>query len=621
MALVIGAISYFRLLDNYEYILLDLRFKSRPMQKIDPQIVIIEIGNDTLANLGQWPLPRDYHASLIKVLSECQVKAVVFDILFSEPTEKDALLIEATRQAGCVYYPYALGLEEKDKGVPQAEEIEAPILPQLSAAAKGIGHANIFSDSDGKRRRIPLFISYQGRLMPQLSLRAAQDFLHIQDEDVKIAPGKFVQLGKALRISIDEELSTLVSIAGKWTDTFKHYSYCDILFAYANRKPDEEFSGELAQLKDKICFVGLTATGTSDINPNALESRYPMIGMHANLFNSMITKNFLQRASRSVNLVLLYFLCLLNIALVLKTKPPFNILYRLALLTLFVALGFGLFIFAGIWIDLFFPILIFILVYLGINIVRYIRELRHRELLEKELAIARNIQRSFLREVPAGLKDADISVAMDTAHHVGGDLYDIVQFPDGRIGLMVGDVSGKGVPAALFMAQVISQFRNIAGSSFSPASVLKELNQKICQQAKAGLFVTVAYLIYEPGKRKAYFASAGHLAPLIFRNSQLLEKIEVSEGIPIGLMPEAEFSEQQFTLTSQDLLLLYTDGVTEARDKHQREFSEQGLVQAVIAKPGRSSPEVIRALQAAIKAFVGHCPQHDDITMMVLRVI
>jgi CHASE2 domain-containing sensor protein len=622
LVLSIGSISYFRLLDSYELIFLDLRFKSRPIQKINPQIAIIEIGNDTLTNLGRWPLPRDYHASLIKVLSDCGVSAIIFDVLFSEPSRTDDLLVEASKQAGCVYYPYALGLEGKSGNLWQGVKFDAELLPALKNVAKGTGFANVLTDIDGKRRRIPLFISYQDKVLPQLSLKAACDYLRIKPEQIKIVPRKFVQLSATLRIPIDEETATLVNLAGGWKDTFKHYSYYDILFAYAN-KPEgpkgQDLPQELAELKDKVCFVGLTATGTADLNPTAIEPVYPMVGLHANLFNSIVTKSFLTRLPPLVNLVFLYLLCLVSVFLTVKTRPLIGVLYQLGLLLLFTTCGFLLFILAGLWMDLFFPIVVCISVYLGTNIFRYIKELQTREVLEKELSVARNIQRSFLKEVPQEVCGVGISVAMNTAHHVGGDLYDFVQFADGRIGLMVGDVSGKGVPAALFMAQVISKFRYFANICSTPAQTLKELNQDISRESKSGLFVTMAYLIYNPANRALSLASGGHLPALIFRNSQLLEKIEVSEGIPLGLMEGADFTQQELSLTQEDIVLLYTDGVTEAWDKKGREFGEQGIIQALTAKHDLSSQQTVQALKSSIGAFVGRTPQHDDITIMVLK--
>ncbi len=609
MALIIGAISYFRLLDNYELILLDLRFKTRPIQKINPQIAIVEIGNDTLTNLGQWPLPRDYHATLIKILCECGVKAIIFDVLFSDPTKEDRFLIQATKDAGRVYYPYVA-------------PFDTPLLPALKEVAKGTGFANVLTDSDGKRRRIPLFISYQGKRLSQLSLKAASDYLQIKPEEIKIFPQRFVQLGRFARIPIDEEAATLINRAGGWKDTFKHYSYYDILVTYAQEaSPGKKLPAKLAQLKDKVCFVGLTATGTSDLHATALEPVYPMIGLHANLFNSIVTKSFLRRSPRLVNLAILYLLCLLTIFLTLKTRPVAGILFQLSLLSLFAGVGFLLFLLAGLWIDLFFPIFTCLSVYLGTNIFRYIKEVRSRELLEKELSIARNIQKSFLKELPQELQGLDVAFEMDTARHVGGDLYDFLQLDNGRLGFCVGDVSGKGVPAALFMAQVISQFRHFASTCSTAAETLTRLNQEISRQSKSGLFVTLAYLIYEPAKNEISFASAGHLPPLVFRNSQAIEKIDVSEGIPLGLMEEAEFTQKEVKLNKGEIVLLYTDGITEARDKKGREFGEERIIQAFKDKQGLSSQQAIQVLRDSLSAFVGRTPQHDDITLMALKAI
>ncbi|MFC1631761.1 SpoIIE family protein phosphatase [Candidatus Omnitrophota bacterium] len=616
-----GAISYLRVLDAYELIFLDLRFKSRPLQKINPNVAIVEIGNDTLINLGRWPLSRDFHASLIKVLSFAEAEAVIFDLLFSEPQPQDQFLATASAEAGNVYFPYALSLQGNKRGFWQADKFNAPLLSQLSQGAKGTGHANVLADLDGKRRRLPLFIDYQGQLLPQLSLSAAGDYLGVSPDQIKIVSQRFIQLGRKMRIPIDQECATLVNLAGRWKDTFAHYSYFDILMAYANYEQGAAKPALLKELKGKVCFVGLTATGTADINPSALERVYPMVGLHANLFNSIVNQSFLRRCSRPANILILFLFCLASIWLTTNFKPLKGLAYQLGLLGAFTLSGFLLFHLAGLWIDMFFPTVACVCVYLGTNLARYIKELYRSELLEKELSIARNIQRSFLQEVPEGLPGVDIAVEMDTAKHVGGDLYDFVKFSDGRIGLMVGDVSGKGVPAALFMAQAISKFRYYANVCATPAETLTKLNQDISTSSTSGLFVTMAYLIYDPAALSLSLASAGHMPPLVFRDSQLLDKIEVSEGIPIGLMADADFTEQKFSLQKQDFVVLYSDGITEARNKKAEEYGDDAPIQALVGKQALPSPKIVQALKSALNAFVGRAPQHDDITIMVFKVI
>ncbi|MBL7085397.1 MAG: serine/threonine-protein phosphatase, partial [Candidatus Omnitrophica bacterium] len=262
-----------------------------------------------------------------------------------------------------------------------------------------------------------------------------------------------------------------------------------------------------------------------------------------------------------------------------------------------------------------------VLVYLSANLFRYVKELRRRELLEKELSIARNIQRSFLKELPQELQGLDVAFEMDTARHVGGDLYDFVQLDNGRLGFCVGDVSGKGVPAALFMAQAISQFRHFASTCSTAAQTLARLNQEITRQSKSGLFVTLAYLIYDPAKDEISLASAGHLPPLVFRNSQSVEKIDVSEGIPLGLMEEAEFTQKEVKLNKGEIVLLYTDGITEARDKKGKEFGEERIIQTFKDTQDLTSQKVIQKLKDSLSAFVGRTPQHDDITLLALKAL
>ena len=185
---------------------------------------------------------------------------------------------------------------------------------------------------------------------------------------------------------------------------------------------------------------------------------------------------------------------------------------------------------------------------------------------------------------------------------------------------MVGDVSGKGVPAALFMAQVISQFRNFAGRNLSPAQTLAELNNEISRGSKSGLFVTMSYLIYNPANRELKFASGGHMPPFLFRNGKLIEKLDVAEGMPLGLLEGTDFTQKEIKLEPKDLVLIYTDGITEARDKKGRDFDEEGIVRTLEDKTDLTSQTAIQRLQGAISAFSRNLPQHDDITIMTLKV-
>ncbi len=250
----------------------------------------------------------------------------------------------------------------------------------------------------------------------------------------------------------------IINFAGGWDETYKHYSYIDVLRSYMARTSGEESVLDLSVFKDKICVVGLTATGTVDLHPTPFETLYPGMGIHAEIFNSLINRKFITRASHGSNILILMALVLLTSLLTVKMKPLRMLFVLAGIIFAFGLIGVVLFDLFGIWIDLFYPALIAVLSYVSVTLYRYVVEWKKRLLLENELTIAKTIQESFLPKELPHHGDIGVAVAMFTARRVGGDLYDFIEFGPDRLGVMIGDVSGKGVPASLFMAMVTGKF-------------------------------------------------------------------------------------------------------------------------------------------------------------------
>ena len=247
-----------RLFDTYENILLDARFRLRPVQPFSPKITIIEISDDTLAQLSYWPLPRDFHASLIDVLSVCGVKAIMFDVLFVEPSEEDISLAEAIKKAGNVYLPFVLRMEDDSPvKIPSAKDKIAALLPQLTSEVKASGHINSRKDPDGKVRWAPLVIEDNSELRSHIALLMACDYLGIPCRDIQIK-GNTLLVGKKLAIPVSKGGAVLVNYAGHWNETFRHYSYVDILTSFQQKLEGKTPKINLDDLKDSICFIGLT---------------------------------------------------------------------------------------------------------------------------------------------------------------------------------------------------------------------------------------------------------------------------------------------------------------------------------------------------------------------------
>ncbi|MFH1867519.1 MAG: CHASE2 domain-containing protein, partial [Candidatus Omnitrophota bacterium] len=589
-ALIILA-SYFRIFETYELATLDLRFRFRPPQKITDKVVLVDIAEDTLDQLGEWPIDRGYYSYLIDALTAHNAGAIVFDIVFGQSSpayddeySPDELLIESARNSNKVYLATILGLSDKSpKNIfPDASGYENQPLPSLKKVCRGIGHINVRVDIDGKRRRVPLFLDLNGELIPQISFLALCDYLNISIQDIDVERGRFIKLTPGLKVPIDSEGHTMVNFAGRWGKAFKHYSFIDILKSYAAVEKGRTPIIDLDEFNNKICIVGLTAVATHDLDPIPLQKRYPMVGFHANLINTILTKSFIIRVHHLINLIILALLSLAVVLSVLRLKPSRGVLAALGIFFGFVALAFGLFGFFNIWIDLFYPLILISGVYIFCTFYRFITERNKRLLMEKELDIAQRIQRSFLKETSPKRNGLDIGVIITPAKSVGGDLYDFVEFDnESLLGIMIGDVSGKGMPAALFMAKTVSDFRFHAKAQDDSLKAVTELNDHVSIESTSGLFVTLCYIVADANAGKLSIVDAGHLPVVHAGKDKETILITATGGMAIGIMDGVEFHKNEITVCQDDVFVLYTDGVTEARNTKIEEFGEIRLKDAV----------------------------------------
>jgi len=184
---------------------------------------------------------------------------------------------------------------------------------------------------------------------------------------------------------------------------------------------------------------------------------------------------------------------------------------------------------------------------------------------------------------------------------------------------MVGDVSGKGVPASLFMAKVTSEFRFLAASGMGPARVLAGLNAKLVQDASGNLFVTVFYLIFDMRTHRVTYSTGGHLPAIrVEQDAAGPEFLNVEEGMPLALM-EGEFAERSVPIRPGDVFVLYTDGVTEAVGARRQQYGEERLCALVKANRALSAEQIKEAIWRDVKRFERSAAQHDDITILVIK--
>ena len=266
----------------------------------------------------------------------------------------------------------------------------------------------------------------------------------------------------------------------------------------------------------------------------------------------------------------------------------------------------------------------------AIEQVRYIRESQqeHKQLesIKNDLAIAGEIQQTILPRsfppFPELTEVVDIYASMTPAKDVGGDFYDFFQIDDERIGLVIADVSGKGVPASLFMAVSRTLLRATALRGVSSAECLTYANKLLCKESLDSMFVTVFYGIYHYKTGMMDYTNAGHNPPYLLRGGRTVECLPVASNFVVGVFDDIEFESNTLTFGIGDTLLLYTDGVTEAFNDKREQFSESNL-QDILASMHESSSakEVVTSVLQSVKTFSGDYPQSDDITLLSLQRI
>ena len=239
--------------------------------------------------------------------------------------------------------------------------------------------------------------------------------------------------------------------------------------------------------------------------------------------------------------------------------------------------------------------------------------------METELDIARSLQSAMLpQRLPEHPSYAGRALMLP-AREMGGDFYDFFPISKDRIGLVIADVSGKGVPAAFFMAISRTVLQNSARENRSAGECLADANTILCSQNPLDLFVTVFYGILDARTGILSYANGGHNPPVIIRNEGHLTVVPGTGDMAMGVMSDLHYADGQITLQPNDTLFLYTDGISEAMNRDGREFTEKRLHASLSDSHQQPVEVVVSMVTAAVTAFVDGAPQSDDITCLVVR--
>ncbi len=666
---------------NYRVIDRAFQFRaSSPVFKplYNDTVVHVDINQSTLRRIDCRHLNRHHHAKAIANLGAMATTSQLYDFVFaSERTElEDRELVEATRSAGNAYFGLVFlfdrALPQSDKSssdfsakpyldatrwdvmlkgttnsIPKAMDSIAT-FPKLAEVSRGLGSLNLQYDQDGVYRRYPLLYGYNGAAYPSIVLRIVCDYLQVKPEAIVLDPGRYLTLKSArfpgveeprdIRIPIDFSGNMVIDFIGPW-EQMRHYNFADILQASKNNSEMALWKDELA---GKIVVVSEVLSGSSNTGPVPTDTHYPLSGVHANALHTILTESFFRPLTGWARMFCEWVLAGgVTAAFVYLPAMAFGALAMSAALV-YSSVAFGAFLYSRWLFDFIQPNGILLLMMLAMLVHRAIESTRlsveanrERDLVEKELEIGRRIQADFYPLHLPEIYGWKLAATIRPAKQVAGDFYDIFSIKGTRyFAIVIGDVCDKGVGAAMFMALFRSLIRalclqQVADAEHSDAPgkdwtqhllkrTIHQTNNYIAvTHAKACMFATLFFAIFDTHTGEMHYINCGHEPPLLLSAQGHLSQLD-STGPAVGIFPDVRIDCRSIEIKNGDLLFSCTDGVYEAPNPQGQVFPKASL-HTIISFPHSSLHEKLHAIEVAVDKHGQNEEQFDDITMVAVQ--
>jgi serine phosphatase RsbU (regulator of sigma subunit) len=624
------------LFDGYQRLL--------PRERRSAPVTIVEIDEAALAEHGQWPWPRTLVAELVSRIAELEPAAIGLDLLFPEPDRfspaeisrliplpedlaeslqnlpsNDAWLAQAIRGRNVVLA--IAGLEERaPQGAPPLREYGRALasVPEIDEAAAGRGLISV-DLPERSVRRVPLVARVGDVPVPALALelwRVGTGARHFALSDAG---------GGLLRVEFADAVVPVQRDGGMWLRYSPHDAERFVSAA-------DLFSGNVDPelFRAKLVLVGVTGVGLLDYKATPLGEQVPGVELHAQLIEQIFDGAYLVRPAWALWLELA-FLCGgagLLIALVPAVRVHLSVAAVLGLLAVFAVAALWAFS-RGVLIDAAWPALglsVAFSVLLAATLSEADRQ--RRELREAaaraagELEAARRIQMGLLPDTAAfdGEPRFSLRALVQPARVVGGDFYDCFKLDERRLFFVVGDVSGKGMPAALFMALCKATIKAaVVSARAEPASALRRAGQEIARDNPETFFVTAFAGTLDLETGELVYCNAGHEPPYVLRAAGL-QRLPNAPRPPVGVPGVFSFDAETLHLAHGERLCALTDGVTEAMNEAGELYGAQRLERLLAGLPAHAAPgEINAAVVEDVKRFVGNAPASDDLTLLALR--
>jgi len=639
-----------------------------PRQRASQPVVVVEIDEASLKTIGQWPWPRNRSAELIDAIAALQPLAIGLDIYMPEPDQTSPAQVaanlppaqarlahtlaalpshEARLATALAHAPSVLGAAGFDfqtlatsaglraaplrimggEALPYLRRYPYVLasLPELQAAARG--QALLSTDVEGGIvRRVPLVAAVNEQPIAALSL----EMLRVASgaDAVEVQVGQFgIEAVSVADLTVPTQGNGEVWLHFAAPTADRNVSAADVL---AGKVAAERF-------ENKLVLVGLTGSGLSDMRTTSLHSHVPGVEIQAQLIESFFDGRFLQRpaAMRWIELALLLGGGALLIWAVPRLRPRRSMLLVATASVALVGSGFLLFRYAGLLFDA-------VSVGGSLNIVfasllssvfiETDRQRRHAEAevqrqreaaakVDGELAAARRIQMGSLPNAATAFPQETrftVAALLEPARAVGGDLYDFFMLDADRLFFVIGDVSGKGVPASLFMAvtKALSKSAALRGSE-DIGAIVATANQEMSRENPEALFVTMVAGILDASSGELELCNAGHDAPWLIGTAGVT-RVATTGGPPLCVLDQFPYPVDRTHLAPGECLCLSTDGIAEAMNTAGQLYGNERLA-AVLSAAGADAADIVAAVRADVHAFVAGAEAADDLTLLAIR--
>jgi len=627
----------------------DWRYRLRGPVPASPRIALVEVDDATIAAYGSWPLPREAYAILIAALNDAGASAVGIDLLFlgESPANSlgDELLAASTRAATRLVHAIAFLPEDATLGggdatpagaqealvlhgrpvgaqkLPLAVRVSLP-YQKLLEASDALGHTAVSVDRDGVVRRIPQFVRYRDFAFPSLAIRVVETAARSDSTFPQIELSEDAALfhrhgRRPTRIPTDAGGSTAIVFAGGRESFPNTVSLLQVLQWYR----DGDSTSLKRAFENRLVLVGTTAVGevATDIGATPVSAALPLVYIHANAVNSVIQGRFLSRPPTPALIAFLAgFAILLGVAFSVLTLPVSAALVAVSVLVVAV-LDHVLFQLRSVDLPPTAALLLPPLTWIAVEGYRRVVTERRTRARDRELEVARSIQRHLLPSGTPEVAGFDVYGLNLPATEVGGDYFDWIPLDGRGLAVALGDVTGHGVPAALLMSHLRASFHAEARPGTGECAITVAMNRSLARAAQAGRFATFFLVRFDREGGVLRYCNAGHNPPLLVRAGAIEELM--ATGLPLGMIEDTDYTEESRAFAPGDTLVIYSDGVTEAPNARDQEYGEERLQRKVLELLGQGAGarRLVEGILEDVRAFARDRLSTDDVTIVVVR--